>query len=108
MNVALFGGFDKRPIAPGWKKETLVAVFGGGDVDLTASPPDGEGHLTAVAFLGGIDIAVAPETSVSLSGLSLFGGRTVNVREGSGPRIKLNAIAIFGGVNVKEREAGGS
>ena len=55
MNVALFGGFDKRPIAPGWTKETFVAVFGGGDVDLTASPPEGEGRLTAFSLFGGID-----------------------------------------------------
>jgi len=107
VNVALFGGFDKKPIAPGWTKETLVAVFGGGDVDLTASPPEGEGRLTALSLFGGIEIAVSPGTSVALSGLSLLGGRTVDVREGDGPRIKLKAIAILGGVAVKEREAGG-
>jgi hypothetical protein len=106
VNIALFGGFDKRPFGPGWKRETIVAVLGGGDIDLTESPPDGEGLLRVVAFLGGVDITVAPGTSVSLSGMSLFGGRSVNVQEGDGPRIKLNAIAIFGGVDVKEQEAG--
>lgn len=32
MNVAIFGGFGDRPLAPGWTKETAVAVFGGVEV----------------------------------------------------------------------------
>jgi hypothetical protein len=106
VNIAIFGGFEKRPFGTGWSKETLVAVLGGGEVDLTASPPEGEGKLRAVAFLGGIEILVPPGTEVSLSGLSLFGGRSVKVSEGGGPKIKLNAIAIFGGIEVKERAPG--
>ena len=58
MNLALFGGFDRRPFGPGWTKETLVAVLGGGEVDLTESPPEGEGRLRVVAFLGGVEIIV--------------------------------------------------
>ena len=27
--MAIFGGFGDRPLAPGWTKETAVAVFGG-------------------------------------------------------------------------------
>ena len=102
MNLALFGGFDRRPIGPGWARETLVAVLGGGEVDLTASPPAGDGVLNAVAVLGGIDVIVPPGWSVTMAGLSLFGARSVNVQEGDGPRIRLNAYAILGGVEVKE------
>ena len=43
MNLALFGGFDRRPLGPGWTKETFVAILGGGEIDLTESPPGGEG-----------------------------------------------------------------
>lgn len=39
MNVAIFGGFGDRPLAPGWTKETAVAVFGGGELDLRSAPP---------------------------------------------------------------------
>lgn len=109
MNFAMFGGFDRRPLAPGWKEETLVAVLGGGEVDLTASPPEGgSGRLTAVAVLGGIDLRVPPGTRIAMSGLSLFGGRSVNVTEGDGPSIQLKAVAVLGGIEVKERapEAG--
>ena len=103
MNIAIFGGFDKRPFAPGWTKQTVVAILGGGDIDLTSSPPGDGARLTAVAVLGGVEIVVQPGTRVTMSGLSLFGGRSVTVQPGDGPEIALRAVAILGGVEVKER-----
>jgi hypothetical protein len=32
VNLALFGGFDKRPLGPGWTTETTVAELGGVEV----------------------------------------------------------------------------
>jgi hypothetical protein len=99
------GGFGKRPFAPGWKKESVVAVLGGGQIDITASPPAPEGaHLNAVAILGGIELSVPPGSRVSMSGLSLLGGRETKVEPGDGPEIAVRAIAVLGGVEVKERE----
>jgi hypothetical protein len=43
---------------------------------------------------------------VSLGGASIFGGRSVKVSEGAGPRIRLNAIAVFGGIEVREPKPG--
>lgn len=103
MNVAIFGGFDKRPFAPGWTQQTAVAVLGGGEIDLTASPPGPGAILTVVAVFGGIEIIVPPGTRVSLSGLSLFGGRSVTAVPGDGPELAVRAYAVFGGVEVKER-----
>jgi hypothetical protein len=106
MNLALFGGFDRRPIGPGWTKETFVAVFGGGEVDLTESPPEGEGQLTAFALFGGMTLIVPAGTRISMGGASIFGGRSVNVQEGDGPAIRLKAVAIFGGVEAREPKPG--
>lgn len=103
MNLALFGGFGKRPFAPGWKEETVVAVFGGGEVDLVGAPPVDGARLTAVAVFGGIEIVVPAGSRVTLSGLSLFGGRDVKVSPGDGPEIRLRAVAVLGGIEVKER-----
>jgi hypothetical protein len=103
VNVAIFGGFEKRPFAPGWTKETLVSVFGGGELDLTQSPPGDGAKLTAITLFGGIELLVAPGTAVALSGFSLFGGRSVDVTQGDGPRFDFKAIAIFGGIEVKEQ-----
>lgn len=38
-NVAIFGSFGKRLLAPGWKKETAFAALGGGEFDLSDAPP---------------------------------------------------------------------
>ena len=102
MNLAIFGGFGERPLAPGWRKETAVALFGGGSFDLTSAPPGENARLTAVAILGGFEIKVAPGTRVTMSGLSFLGGRDVKVTPGDGPELHLNAVAILGGVEVKE------
>jgi hypothetical protein len=102
MNVALFGAFERRPFSPGWTKETLLAIFGGGEVDLAGAPPGDGARLTAIAILGGIDLYVEPGSRISFSGLSLFGDREINVTPGDGPSFRLRAIAILGGVDAKE------
>jgi hypothetical protein len=106
MNLALFGGFDRRPLGPGWTKETFVAVFGGGEIDLTESPPEGEGKLTAVALFGGVTFIVPAGTRLSMGGASILGGRSVNVSEGDGPTIRLNAVAVLGGIEAREPKPG--
>lgn len=105
MNVAFLGGFGKRPFAPGWKKESVVAVLGGGEIDVTSSPPSPDGaQLTVVAVLGGVELSVPHGSRISMSGLSLLGGRETKIEPGDGPEIAVRAIAVLGGVEVKERE----
>ena len=105
MNVVFFGGISKRPLPPGWTKETLVAVLGGADLDLSASPPGTDARLTAIAILGGVKILVAPGTRVSVSGFTLLGGRDVKVSQaGEGPEIRMSLWAFLGGVDVKEAD----
>jgi hypothetical protein len=103
MNLALFGGLDRRPFPPGWTKETVVAIFGGGDLDLSNSPAGPDARLTAVAILGGVKIIVAPGTPVSVSGAGVLGGRGVKVSQtGDGPAVKMSLWAILGGIEVSE------
>lgn len=103
MNVAIFGGLDKRPFAPGWTKETILGVFGGGEIDLSASPPGPDARLTAIAVLGGITLFVAPGTRVSVGGFGLLGGRSVKVSQsGDGPEIHMSLYTVLGGIEVKE------
>ena len=104
MNVAIFGGFGKAPPPPGWKHESALAVLGGGELDLTRAAPADDARLTAVAFLGGIDVRVPAGTRVAMSGLSLVGGREVKVEPGDGPTIRVRAIAVLGGVTVSTRD----
>ncbi len=105
MNVALFGGFAKAPFAPGWRRETALALLGGGDLDLGAVTPAADARLTAIALFGGIDVRVPAGARIAMSGLSLFGGREVKVPPGDGPTIRVRAFAIFGGVAIRPSEA---
>jgi hypothetical protein len=105
MNVAVFGGFGKTPLAPGWRRETALALLGGGDLDLGAATPAEDAQLTAIAVLGGIDVRVPPGTRIAMSGLSLLGGREVKVPPGDGPTIRVRAVAILGGVSIQPSEA---
>ena len=103
MNLTIFGGLGRRPFAPGWTKQTVVAIFGGGELDLSASPPGPGAVLTVVAILGGMTILLAPGTRVTVSGFAIFGGREVNVSpRGDGPEIALRLCVFIGGVEVKE------
>lgn len=106
MNVAIFGGFGKRPLAPGWKRETALAALGGGEFDITDAPPGEGAQLVAVAILGGIKVQVVPGTKVRMHGVSLLGGREATVRPGDGPELNVTAVAILGGVKIEEKPAG--
>jgi len=106
MNLAMFGGFGKAPPPPGWRRQTAVAVLGGGELDLTRAAPADGARLTAVALLGGIDVKVPDGARVAMSGLSLLGGRDVKVEPGDGPVIHVRAVAVLGGVSVATRASG--
>src|SRR5436309_8906924 len=102
MNVAIFGGL-RRPLQPGWTRESVVAILGGGDLDLSVSPPGPDPRLTAMALVAGIKILVPHGTRVSMSGFGLFGGRAVKVsQQGEGPEIRMRLWVLFGGIEVRE------
>ena len=101
MNVAVFGSFGKRVLAPGWTKETAVSFFGSGEFNLAGVEPGGNARLIAVAIFGGIDVIVDEGTRVTMTGFSLFGGREVVVVAGAGPAVQLHAVAVFGSVKAK-------
>jgi len=101
MNVAIFGSFGQRMLAPGWTKQTALAFLGGGDIDLTGIAPGDGAQLTAIAIFGGIDLIVDPGTQVTMTGFSLFGSRDVEVVPTDGPAVHIRAFAAFGSVDVK-------
>ena len=105
MNISVLGGFGNRMLAPGWTRETALALFGGGDFNLTGVTPGEDAQLTAIAIFGGIDIIVDQGTQITMSGFNLLGGRAVTVEAGDGPHVAVRAVAIFGGIEVKPPES---
>jgi hypothetical protein len=106
MNVVIFGRFGKRPLAPGWKRETAFAAVGGAEFDLSDSPPSEGARLTVIVLLGRINIKVAPGTRVTLHGFSLVGGREALVTPGEGPDLTITAVAVLGAVRITEKADG--
>jgi hypothetical protein len=103
LNLAIFGGLNRRPFPPGWTKETVITVFGGGELDLSSSPPGAGARLRVVTIFGGVKVLLAPGTRISTSGFGLFGGRGVKVSQhGEGPEIKLGLWVFFGGIEVRD------
>lgn len=101
MNIAIFGSFGERLLAPGWVKQTALAFLGGGDFDLTGVEPGADAQLTAIAVFGGIDIIMDEGTRITMDGFSLFGSREVEVVPGDGPAVHIRSYAVFGSVEVK-------
>jgi class 3 adenylate cyclase len=91
-------------------KTTAVAVMGGCEIDLRHAEIDGpEVVITAVAFMGGVEITVPEGFDVELEGFAFMGGRDLKLRNvplipGS-PRIRVRGFAMMGGIDVRSRPA---
>jgi class 3 adenylate cyclase len=87
---------------------TAIAVMGGCDLDLRHAEIDGpEVVITAVAFMGGVQITVPEGFDVEMNVFPFMGGRELKLRNvpiipGS-PRIRIRGFAMMGGVEVRSR-----
>jgi class 3 adenylate cyclase len=85
-----------------------VAIMGGCELDLRQAEIDGEEIvITAVAFMGGIDIVVPEGIEVELSGVPIMGGKDLRVRDVAptpgAPRVRVRAFPIMGGITVRNK-----
>jgi hypothetical protein len=105
--VAVMSGVSRRgPWRPGNRART-IAVMGGADLDFRqAVTTESVLVLTAVAVMGGIDIIVPEDWTVSMSGFALMGGRDITTySEPTVPRVHLHirGWALMGGIDVKQK-----
>ncbi len=109
-SVAILGGskLGQSPWRPG-RKVWSIAVFGGSEVDFRqAELEEDVTQVVAVSIFGGNKVIVPQDIPVTLSGLSIFGGREVKRSQAkeappaSAKALHINAISIFGGCTVTE------
>jgi len=87
---------------------TAVAFMGGCHLDLRHAEIDGpEVVITAIAFMGGIQITVPEGFDVEMNVFPFMGGRELKLRNvpiipGS-PRLVIRGFAMMGGVEVRSR-----
>lgn len=106
--LSIMAGAGKKGRWRCGERVTAVAVMGGCYIDFRGAEIDAPVvHVTAVAVMGGIDIVVPEGIEVSLDGLPVMGGKSMQVKNvpvlpGS-PRILVHAFPIMGGVTVRSR-----
>jgi hypothetical protein len=112
FHLAIFGGnkIDGSTVDPG-EQVVGLALFGGLEFDFTQCPAPEGAELMIFAIFGGATVKVREEENVMFSGVSLFGGRSMEPkrerydREGDGDRfpfpLEVAAYSLFGGVSVK-------
>jgi len=109
-SVAIFGGskLGQSPWRPG-QKVWSIAISGGSEVDFRQAELEEDAtQIVAVSIFGGDKIIVPQDMSITLYGLSMFGGREMKrsqAREAppaSAKALHINAISIFGGCTVTE------
>lgn len=102
MQIAIFGGTDESGFPPEWSDETVVALVGGVTLDLTKRRPAPDATLTLIGAIGGARIVVPVGVRLAVEGVSLLGGRSVRVRSGGGPNLRIRAFLLLGGLSVIE------
>lgn len=87
-----------------------LAIMGGGEIDLREAVfTTSAVTISAVAIMGGVQVIVPPEVSVTTTGMGVMGGfsRTDHIAADPGaPHIRVSGFALMGGVEVKVAELG--
>ena len=106
--VSIMGGSRRRGRWRPRSHTKAVAIMGGCELDLRQAEIDGpEIVITAVAFMGAVDIVVPEGIEVDLSGVPIMGGKDLRVRDVAptpgAPRVRVRAFPIMGGVTVRSK-----
>ena len=113
--TAIFGGISRKGRWHPEPETSILAVFGGADLDFRqADLPAREITISAVAVFGGVSITVPPEMRVVDTGSAVMGGREIagdsaESARPDAPVLRITGICVFGGVDVtrKARSGGG-
>lgn len=106
-NLALFSGVKSRNVSKCFRGGSLVAIFGGIEMDLRGAHILNKGaRIDVTAAFGGINIIVPPEWTVITKGIPLFGGwsnktRSKNNVNPDAPVLTINCFVAFGGLDIK-------
>jgi predicted membrane protein len=101
----LFSGLELRPQISNFRGGSVLAAFGGMDIDLRESTLAGEGaFLELTAAFGGIDVIIPRDWKLDIDGIPLFGGwsnTTSNSSSAEGPTLTIRCLALMGGIEIK-------
>ena len=103
--VAIFGGATRKHRWRVRRNTSILAMFGGVELDLTEPTFEAQDLTFNVSCLcGGVEVTVPPGTDVDSSVIAVFGGaevRKLAPPDGLAPRIVVKGFCGFGGVEVR-------
>lgn len=103
----MFSGLDARNFSPNFRGGSLIAAFGGMDIDLRDANISSEGaRLDVTVAFGGVDLIVPDNWKVIVKGVPIFGGWSNKTRINDysaveGPVLIVKCFVAFGGLEVK-------
>lgn len=105
-SFSLFSGTNLRSQSTRFQGGSIMAVFGGSEIDLREAVISENGAtLDLTSVFGGIVVIVPENVRIEVSGLPIFGGWEDKTRKivsnNESPVIKFNCLTIFGGVEIK-------
>jgi len=106
-NLAVFSGVNSRNNSKNFRGGSLVAIFGGIDMDLSNANLLTEGaRMDITAAFGGVNVIVPKDWTVVVKGLPIFGGwsnktNSKNYLNPDAPVLTLHCFVAFGGVEIK-------
>jgi hypothetical protein len=106
--VAIFDGIEFESRARAFKGGSMLAWFGGIEVDLRGAELAEGARLSVHAVFGGVEITTPPSWRIESNAKALFGGidAATAARDVPGaPVLTLEGMAVFGGIEVAPRQA---
>jgi hypothetical protein len=105
--VGILGGGNRTSTANPFRGGDLVAVMGGGQVDLRRAviPPGEQAVIDIVSMMGGFEIIVPESWAVDDRTMPIMGGVGNETRPlataGAPPTLVLRGVMFMGGVNIR-------
>ena len=107
--VAVFDGIELESRATAFRGGSMLAWFGGIEIDLRNAELAADAQLSVHALFGGIEVTTPPHWRVESNMKALAGGVVVPADAGhdpDAPVLTLTGLAVFGGIEVRSGEAG--
>ena len=107
--VAVYDGVQLKSRAKAFTGGSILAWYGGVEVDLAEATIAPQAHLSVHALFGGVAIRLPPGCRVESSLHAVMGGVDASGSESDSPdapTLTLDGLAVFGGIAVgAKREA---
>ncbi|NTU73204.1 cell wall-active antibiotics response protein [Candidatus Roizmanbacteria bacterium] len=105
--LVIFSGFNKVVESNEFAGGKVMAIFGGGDLDISSVKPESKTvEMEVGAIFGGVKLTVPKDWKVVSEGVAILGG--FDNKAGSSKSstvLKIKGVAIFGGVEVISKES---